>query len=46
MVRRETVLHKIRNPMLAVVHFNVTVWVAARLVKYNDVADLRIVGIR
>ena len=38
-------LHEIRNPLAAVVHFNVAIWVFFRLIKYGYIADLRNVGI-
>ena len=39
-------LHEIRYPVLAVVHFNVAIWVLFRFIEYGYIADLRSVGIR
>jgi hypothetical protein len=38
-------LLEIRHPVLAVVHFNVAIWVLSCLIKYDYIANLRNVGI-
>jgi hypothetical protein len=38
-------LLEIRYPVLAVVHFNVAIWVLSCLIKYDYIANLRNVGI-
>ena len=38
-------LLEIRYPLLAVVHFNVAIWVFSCLIKYDYIANLRNVGI-
>ena len=44
-VGRKTMLLEIRYPVLAVVHFNVAIWVLLCLIKYDYIANLRNAGL-